>query len=100
MPDVAQIRLKRSYIGFNDVSVLGDPAVDSAVIHLQAVELPQVIRDLTQRNAFEVQIKRGCHNARVITHAFKSSIEDELSRTALAFEILATILLAVFDYIR
>jgi hypothetical protein len=56
-----------------------------------------VIRDLAQRYALEVQIKRCSHYARVIPHAFKAYIEDELSRTRFAPIDLFIILLAVLD---
>lgn len=71
-------------LGFNDVSVLGNPTINGAMVDTEAIALLKMICDLAQRYDLEVQIKGGSHNAWVVLHALKTFVWNELPRARLA----------------
>lgn len=81
------------------VQVLTDPAINGAMIDVEAMALLKMVCDLSQGDIFEVQIQGCSYYARVVLHALKSFVWHEFSRAQLALIDLFVIGLAILDYL-
>jgi hypothetical protein len=61
------------------------------------VELPQVVADFSQRDAFEIKVKRERNSLRAKLQLLEVSVVNELPLARFAVVVLLAVLRAVFD---